>query len=202
MTNDLVTLKKTAAEHLRAAHHATDEARTSALRATAEALVDAREHFYTADGSSDWTGRSYAYRRFVGDVYTDAAVPREDLATLQAAIRYHVGNALRERLSPEDLDALGLRTVGPRERSVEKRSRQSALLAQMGGEPIETPEDALDALHTVDRILSRINASALKDLPADGRRDARSTLTEAEDLLDALLTAAGRRRKEPATNGK
>lgn len=187
-------LKKSAADALRAYLSASDEQRTEKLRAAAEALVDAREHFYTSDGSPDWRGRSYAYRRWVGDVYSDANIPRDELATIQAAIRYHVGNVLRDRLSPEELEDLGLRSVGPRERSVEKRTRQAATLDLFQGGPIDEPEQALEALQAVDRILARINASTLRALPADGRKDARKTLAEASEALADLEKAAGKRR--------
>ena len=47
--------------------------RTPILREVAVALVDAREHFFTSDGSTDWRGRTYAYRRFVGEVFASPA---------------------------------------------------------------------------------------------------------------------------------
>jgi hypothetical protein len=199
----MLTLKKTASDHLRAAHAAEGEDRTAHLRATAETLVDARSHFYTSDGLTDWTGRSYAYKRFVGEVYSDAAVPREDLATLQASLRYHIGNALRDRLSPDELDALGLRTVSPRDRSVEKRARQARLLGQIEGGPIEDAEEIIESVLLIYRLAERVQTAAVRSLTAEQRRQVREALAASEDLLDEICRAAGRRRKETAVaNGK
>lgn len=195
MDTSLKTYRQEASDALRAYLQVEEEDRTDLLRQAADALVGARALFYTADGSPDWRGRSYAYRRWVGDVYTEARIPREDLPTIQASVRYHVGNALRERLSSEELAEIGLRPVGPRERSVEKRTRQAHTLELFEGGPIVDAEDAEEALVVVARILRRIDGDALRSLPAARRREIVAVLTETCDTAEALKGRVNARRK-------
>ncbi|WNN93673.1 hypothetical protein SEA_CALLINALLBARBZ_23 [Arthrobacter phage CallinAllBarbz] len=137
---------------------------TDDLRAVARAFVEARAHFYTPKGDPDWTGRSHAYREWVREVMSSAHVPPSDLASLQAAIRYHVGAALREVLDAEQLADLGLRSDTPRERSVQKRERISETLNLVtGGAALTTPSEILAALAVVEATLRRIEATPNAD---------------------------------------
>lgn len=191
----LSALRSRAAELLRQYSRSdAPEAQTATLREVANVLVDARSRFYAADGTPDWRGRTYAYRRWVGEVYGEANLDAGDVSSVQAAVRYHVGNALRERLDSTTLEDLGLRSAGPRERSVEKRQRQAEVLARLMGGPITDPGEALEALHIVQRLLDRLDANAVKGLDAASRKDAREVLNHADEVVDNLAKAAGRRR--------
>ena len=53
-----------------------------------------------------------SYRQVMAEIYEEAQVPRE-ADTFQAALRYHVGNLLRERADESELAAVGL-TSRPR----------------------------------------------------------------------------------------
>lgn len=194
MSTQLATYRQEAADSLRAYIHAEEEDRTSLLRRAAETLVDARAVFSTADGEPDWRGRSYAYRRWVREVYDEASLPRDELPAVQAAVRYHVGNVLRDRLSADELEDLGLRAVGPRERSVEKRTRHAQILALFEGAPISDPEEAEEAVVALCRALSRIRPEALQGLSAPSRRNVRKTLDIAGDHIEALTAATARKR--------
>ena len=105
--------------------------RTNTLREIAYRFVALRECYATADGEPDWRGSTYAYKRAVGEIYSMAGLAREDQYRVSNAVRYHVGEVLRETLPEETLDELGLRPAGPKARSVEKRERQRELLDAM-----------------------------------------------------------------------
>lgn len=152
---------------------------TAELREVAHALVEAREHFYTRDGSPDWTGRTHAYRAWNRELMGLANVPPGEIASLQASIRYHSGAALRERLDAEQLEALGLRADTPRERSVAKRERISETLNLVtGGSAIEDAEEVLAALKLILSALRRIQG------PVSG--DSAEVLAEIGLRLDTL----------------
>lgn len=84
-------------------------------RAAAEAIVTLRRQF-RHEGIPDWAGRSLEYRDVIERVYRQAGVPADSESGLQASLRYHVGNAVRQVAPPEDLTALGMIVAGPRVR--------------------------------------------------------------------------------------
>jgi len=170
-------LLKVASEALRESLSASDTRKTELLREVATAFVDARNHFYTKEGEPDWLGRTYAYRTWVREAMSRASVPSEQLHTLQAAVRYHSGNILRDRLDDETLNDLGLRKSSPRERSVEKRERTSSTLNLFnGGAELQTAEEISQACALIEAALKRVNASTVEALPANDRRVARAAL--------------------------
>lgn len=161
-TSSLAELQKVATKALTRSLRASDADRTECLRATARAFVDAREHFFTKEGDPDWAGRTYAYRTWVREVMSDAHVPTDVLSSTQAAVRYHTGNVLREKLDDHELDRLGLRKESPRERSVEKRERTSEALSLVsGGQAIDSLDDILAAVTAITGILKRIDLGKL-----------------------------------------
>lgn len=97
--------------------------RTRAYRATADFLVELRGHFTDSDGEPDMRGKSFAYRDAVRDIYAEAGLGSDPNDPVKAALRYHVGNALRERLSVDELERYGLTTANPRDR---QRSRHGS----------------------------------------------------------------------------
>lgn len=101
--------------------------------ALADALIDLRATFRTNDGDVDWRGRSWEYRRHVGDLYEQAGVSEDDRHHIQTAVRYHVGNRLRERLSDEDLLRADMLPSSPKERLNTQRTMGNILLAQRTG---------------------------------------------------------------------
>lgn len=110
------------------------DARTPIARALAAQFVEARSHFARrGDGETDWGGRSYAYRNWVAEVYRQASVEGAEARTAQAAVRYHIGSVLRERLTIEEQRAYGLIEHSPRERSAARRADRAALLRDLTG---------------------------------------------------------------------
>lgn len=184
-TKSLSSLTETATAALGRYYTGPEADRTERLRDTAKAFVAAREHFFTREGSPDWLGRTYAYRRWVREAMDAAHVPADDLPTIQSAIRYHTGNVLRDYLDPETLDALGLKHSSPRERSVEKRERNSGTLSLFGGGAAITEADDVD--HAVALVETFLRRLALADAPAKDRRRAAASL---KDLCKHVCAAA------------
>lgn len=159
---------------------------TECLRTVAGAFVSAREHFYTRDGAPDWLGATHAYRQWTREAYDRAGTPEAELSRLQASVRYHVGNLMRERLDPDEVADLGLREASPRERAVEKRERTSETLSLFGGGyPITTPDEAMVALSVLEVTLRRIAGEAVA-----GSGEARRKLEEITDRTQFLAHAA------------
>lgn len=90
--------------------------RTDQLKELALLLVALRGSHSLNDGRTDWSGRSQEYRADMRYIYREAGVLGDELDTVQAAIRYHVGNLLRTRASRADLEAVGLSAIAPKER--------------------------------------------------------------------------------------
>jgi hypothetical protein len=162
-----------------------EEQRTNRLRDAAATLVDAREHFFTKDGEVDWVGRTYAYRMWVRTAALEAGFTPDEVPTVLAAVRYHVGAALRSKISAESIRALGLSDESQRERSVSKRERQTRTLSLVSGAGIETAEDVVDVLRLFTAALGRVEPAAVKDADeearaaiADGVQLARTRLTQ------------------------
>jgi hypothetical protein len=99
-----------------------DSSRTEALKDLARAVVKIRQATKDTDGKPDWAGRSQSYRDAIGKVYQEAGVPEDSQANIQAALRYHIGNVLRDEAPPADLKALGLKAEGPRERAATRKA--------------------------------------------------------------------------------
>ena len=182
--------QETASALLRRYPNAEAGERTEILRAVASTLIEAREHFYTADGEIDYRGRTYAYRRLVGEIFAAANLPPDDIRTVQAAVRYHVGNLLRERLNPETLADLGLRAESPKARSAEKRTAEGeALRVLRGGAAFTTSEEVLDALRLAQALLARVDTNAIRALPSGPKRDVGATAAALEALLETVTAA-------------
>ncbi|UYL87631.1 hypothetical protein SEA_VRESIDENCE_26 [Arthrobacter phage VResidence] len=183
----LPDIQKAAIDAISKSLTATDNVRTDLLRDAARYFIDARQHFFTREGEPDWLGRTYAYRTWVREVMSAAHVPADTVTSLQAAIRYHSGNVLRDRLSEEEVDDLGLRKESPKERSVEKRERSSSTMNIFGGgAELTSAEDILQLCTLTLRALARVNAASIAKLPAKERKLARAALRRVADRAEEL----------------
>lgn len=163
---------------------ASEEQRTRLLRELAGALVDAREHFQRPDGSPDWKGRSYPYRVFVREAYTDAGIPKDEQPTVQAAVRYHVGAVLRERLDDDTLADYDLIPRSPRERSQDRRESRSALLSALTARDLDG--GALLALTTAYTLVARVEPKGLDGLDERTADVVAATLADLARRVNAL----------------
>lgn len=113
---------RAATRQLRKAVAAPAHERTRLLRGVADLLVDLRALHTGTDGETDWAGKSYAYRDAVRDIYAGAGLPADSSDSTKTALRYHVGNVLRERLTPDELVSAGLSRLDPRDRQASRRT--------------------------------------------------------------------------------
>lgn len=159
---------------------------TMLRRATAAAMLEARAHFITKDGSPDWSGRTYAYRELTREVFSEAGISREDAPTIQASIRYHSGNLIRQHVPEDELATAGFALQeSPRQRSAARRAErsESIRLVESGG-PLDG-EDLARAVLLAHSVLARVRRDAVRSLPA-------ATRLEVEDGLRALAVQAAR----------
>lgn len=104
--------------------------RTDLLKELAVIIVELREEHHIADGRPDLAGRSAPYRAAIARIYERARMSSDAKTrdAVQTAIRYHVGNLLRERYSEDELAAAGLSNVSPKDR----RDTERGLLTLIG----------------------------------------------------------------------
>lgn len=110
-----------------------DTKRTAALKKLAAVLVSIRRKL------GDPAGTSQAYRDAAERIYKAVDIPADSQSTLQASIRYHIGNALREEFKPNELQAVGLSEKTPLERAREARNEGGS---QPGGSTNVTQTEA------------------------------------------------------------
>lgn len=169
---------------LRRYRNAEGEARTPLLRQTAGLLVSAREHFLMEDGTPDINGRTYAYRKWAGSVYSDAGISGESLTSTKAAVRYHVSNVLRDRLTPEELKERGLLPQGGREQAADRRAARTAVLNALSSRDLQG--GAMLAVSAAWTVLSKVDGADLDELPPEARRTADAALADAERIIKQL----------------
>lgn len=180
----LPALRDEAATLLRKYRRASDGDRTRILRELADVLVSIRGLFTRPDGTPDWKGRSYAYRVFIRDLYGDAGYQKDEMHTVQAAVRYHLGTSLRERLDADTLTEYGLVPLTPRERSRDHRVNRTATLSALTARDLHG--GALLAISAAYTVLSRLEPRALDDLDDRERAVAADTLRDLERRVTAL----------------
>lgn len=184
--NQLDALNARAVEVVRAYLGASDAERTTILRDLAEILVAARGHFYTAEGTPDWAGRTYAYRMWVREVYSAANVPPAQRTALQSATRWHIGTIVRERVPSEQLEAVGLDPKSPRERNVDARALRATARTLIGpGPEITDAEDLVAVAELFDVTLRRIPSGTLSTLSAAEQRAVLAAWTPVWETLSA-----------------
>lgn len=186
----------------------TETTKTVLLRELARVVVELRSMFATEDGRTDWAGRSFIYRETVARIYSEANVPADSVDGMQSALRYHIGNVLRDVAPPAELDGLGLQSKRPVDRVKDSRDRLAALaragaaLDKQGRGPrdirlvrtVAQAEVLLTKVHDTD--LEDLEATSIEDLVASLEtisRRARSLLEELEPLR--RRKRGGRRRR-------
>ncbi|MFG2292043.1 hypothetical protein [Streptomyces sp. NPDC048603] len=100
---------------------------TTMLRNIAVVLIAIRAQCTDTQGRVDWRGQSHEYRALAKDVYAQANVPPDSLSYMQSNVRYHVGNILRDVLTPAELAAYELRPDSPAEANAKASRAQRAL---------------------------------------------------------------------------
>jgi len=163
--------------------------RTDHLKQLAEIVVQLRGEHTLEDGRKDWGGRSPAYRQSMADLYTRARVPEEKLDTVQAALRYHVGNLLRDQAAGDELEAVGLSPVAPKTRLTTRRKAIQAQAAQ-AAPPQDVARLAVMAQALVEHIAEDAIATLAPERAVAARIALEAVSTRAAQLLVRLSDAA------------
>ena len=156
---------------------ADQDTRTPIVRQLAEVIVDARSRFLNDESEPDWKGLTHAYRTWLHDVYTAANFSKDDTVNVQAAVRYHVGAVLRQRLDKRTLRRLGLLKQTPKERSKERRLGRTAVINALTGRHMT--HGGLLALSAAYTMLSNVTDEDFADLP---RRDREAVAVALDDI--------------------
>lgn len=168
--------------------------RTDILRRLAAVVYQIRSRFKDSEGNRDWAGRTHDYRMTIARMYVDAAVPAEVVGAVQAALRYHVGNYLRDHLDAEELERVGLLAASPKERIQSARAELSAMtdafrVSRAGDDCLKLLTAALQCVERVEAQVDTLDAETLgaaqslaadvaaraKDLDAHLKKAMRST---------------------------
>jgi len=189
MTTDDLTRR---ASRLLADYIKSGRTRTDLLKECATAIVDLRSQHTLDDGRVDWSGRSTAYRAEIRKVYAAAKVPADVLDTVQQALRYHVGNLLRERADAGALEQVGLSSTSPRGRLSRQREVVAAL--STNGSVAEVLNDPIRLIAHAEALLDYIDEGGLAALGAKERTAARASL---EGLVERAERLAGLVAKRP-----
>jgi hypothetical protein len=140
--------------------YARTEVDTATLQDLAAVLIELRSCFTDPSGGTDWRGRTNEYRQAAARIYAAGKLSPEDLHRLQSAVRYHVGNLLRERLTPEELEHLGLDPTDYRQRMIDRRAEAqaaaTALLGEQGDGSDSTPDQAERLLTAAIILIERV----------------------------------------------
>lgn len=140
----------------------TDAKRTEVLRNLAKVVVGIRAQTMTGDGKTpDWAGQSQAYRDVIRAMYDEAGIPTDASANVQAALRYHIGEVLREVVSPSALTKAGLTTKGPRDRARTRNGEQASAAVSNGQRqaPSEAPTDPEEAMRAAIQFVQHAHAT-------------------------------------------
>lgn len=204
ITPEIVTAKITEADVVRVgaqlvrAYAQVEETQTEILRRLALVVVKLRSYYRTGDGAVDWAGRSWDYRQTVERMYSEAGVPPDSAANVQAALRYHVGNALRELVEPEELASAGLLPTSPRQRLQAAREEAQAVLEMVSREQDLPPTRtrALVVLRAASRALDALQEDVERLADEEERAAVWAALGELADRLAQLQAQLG-----PSTGG-
>lgn len=157
--------------------------KTQNLKEVAVWLVELRSMFLNDEGEPDWRGQTYDYRQAVTEIYGLANIPSDERESVSAAIRYHVGNELRDRLDESEITSIGLRAVSPKGRSNERRRRQSRILARVkGAERL----DAVQLLASAAAIVDEIDPGSIQNATLRERKSIEKFMRRLRKDLDSL----------------
>jgi len=173
-------------------HRDADGETPGLLRQVADLFVDLRQLFITPSGEPDWTGSTKAYKMAVRGIFSDAGYQGQRRATVQASIRYHVNNVLRERLTPEELDYLGLHRESARQRHSVQRTTQAEMFAAMRPTSEPVPDRVVDpmwALTGAAGLLQHVTSEQVAALEPMARRTARRQVSLVTTELGRITTA-------------
>lgn len=176
---------------------------TILLRNVAVVLVALRSLHTTADGDMDLVGRSQAYRDDAAEIYREAGMDVDSQTAVQSAVRYHIGNILREVYTPDTLVAYGLARESPLERSQLGKATTRALVDVARAESVDTSDtrtataDHIRLGSGVVGILNNMSLDHIRDrMTNEQRAKLDGQLAEAQEIIRRLRRATKTRSSE------
>lgn len=131
----------------------------------AQLVVEARrDHFLTVDGSPDLQGRSYAYRQWYGEAVDAVGLKEDERTKLLGRMRFHIGNALRDSLTADELTSAGLLQVSPVKRgkaNYEQRSMPHRIVT--GTHRLSSDEEIDQLCEFLHGITTRLDPSNMAE---------------------------------------
>ena len=136
---------------------------TASMHDAAAALVDMRLIYTNRDGQPDLAGSSFEYRQAVADGLASAGVPASDRSRVMAALRYHVGNQVRDRFTAEELSEYGLSAHSPHDRQRAEREMLSRIVRTATSPRAEVTdlEEAVKTLAMAAQMLENVKLGRL-----------------------------------------
>jgi hypothetical protein len=153
--------------------------RTDLLRAVGNDVAKLRSMF-TRHDAPDWSGRSKEYQYAMSEVYDRLGVKGKRRESLQFAVRYHAGNAIREKADAGELEAAGLPEESPRDR-LQTQSRGLREAGLTGA-----PDSILKALAWAATLAEYSTTLDIADLTATERAACRVLVSDCRRCLDVL----------------
>lgn len=162
----------------------------------AAVMIALRQHHTTEDGRPDWLGRSGPYRKDAAALYSDAGATDETRERISRAVRWHVGNLMRQVLTPEQLAEYELQESSPLERLQDQRAATSAIVAAARAEVTASTSTEKTVRATADHvrlglavtnILTQMSPATIAETMTDGQRaKLDAELAEAQEKLRIL----------------
>lgn len=182
-----------------------EEQPTILLKNLARVLIELRRRCINAGGNSDMRGQSKEYRDLVKEIYLAAGVGKEKAETTQQAVRWHIGNFLRDEMTAEELSDYGLKESSPIERSQDGREQRAAIVAASRATDlavvsssapvsVKATADQITIGKAVHRQLEGIRVDVINDAMTDGQREALDAQLAAAQQLIAKLRRHTRKR--------
>lgn len=171
---------------------------TIILRSLAVVLIALRMQHVDSEGRPDMRGRSGPYRGDASEVYRRAGIAPDSQDRLQKAVRWHIGNILRDELDVSTLESYELRQDSPLERQRDDRASRSAVVAasraeveasssRAGGVTVKATADSIRLGRAVTNILKELSPDVIDNEMTDGQRaKLDEQLAEAQTLIAAL----------------
>jgi hypothetical protein len=187
MEPSLGRLQRQAIEHMRRYLAAPAEERTPIVREFARTLFEARQHFLRGDGEPDYAGRTHPYRRWVGEIYSEAGVPAENRNSIRSSVSWHLSDIMRESVDKDTLADHGLQPQTQSEAHQEHRKQDRAVVRALTSRDVAG--GSLMAITAAATVLAKVDGAELANLDERAAEVAKATLED----LEATARRLGKR---------
>lgn len=184
-----------------------EEHPTILLKNLAVVLVELRKRCVDGEGRRDMGGRGYDYRQKAGKLYKDSGLGADRTSGIQQAVRWHIGNLLRDELTEEELAEYTLKPTKPLERQQTQRAENAVVLASArvtdlavtsASAPVSVraTADQLTIGRAIHRQIEGLRTDIISSEMTDGQREALDAeLAAAQQLITKLRRHTRKRSK-------